>query len=669
MAVQFQSVSDALDALMQQAIALHQQGQPAQALPLYQQALALAPNHTQIHYLTGSAYLLMGQDDPALQHFEDALRADPGNVEALLQRGLLHYTAGRGGPALADFQLMTALAPEDPRGWVNFAAAAIMADQIDLARGAAARAVQLAPNAPDGWNNLGQVHQRSGDFAQAEAAFRRALQLSPQHAGIWLNLADSLRAMGRLSEAEPAYRQSLQLDPSPSNTWTNYGNLLGQLNREAESRAAFERALDIDPAAPEPLVNLAGLLVAAGEEQAAIDRLRPVIESGRASVDHLAIYAFALRAAGRLDEAQSLLLSEATASAGQRTTVQALGQLALARKPLLPQAIAAALNWMQEASSRAAVAERVDMHILLAQMLDKAGEPAQAFAHAAAGKLLKGERSSPAAEQALAAALERAFPAARLCRPPYGLEREDRPVFIVGLPRSGTSLLEQMLAGHPDIYAAGEVDELGHITNELGPVSADQWPARAVALDAGSLKLLAQRYLHVMPPAAQHAQRITDKMPHNFVRLGLIALLFPRARIIHIQRDPRDVALSILLHNFSGHHPYANHIEDIAHHILFYKRCMAHWRAALPTGMLYELHYEDLVEDPQAHAREVLQFIDLPWHDGVLTPAATARTVLTSSRFQVQEPIHRRAVGRGQAYARQLQPLTRLLRAHGALPE
>jgi tetratricopeptide (TPR) repeat protein len=657
----------ALDALMQQAVALHQQGHAAQALALYQQALALVPTHPQIHYLAGSACLLVGQPSQALQHFEAALNADPTHVEALLQRGLLHYTAGRDDLAVTDFQRMVALAPQDKRGWVNLTAAALMAGQIDLARQAAANAVQLAPHDPDGWNNLGQVYQRGGDFVQAEAAFRRALQFSPQHAGIWLNLGDALRAQGRLTEAEPAYRQSLQLDPNLANTWTNYGNLLGQLHRVIESRAAFERALELDPTAPEPLVNLAGLLIEAGEEQVAIDRLRPIVESGRASADHRAVYAFALRAVGRLDEAQSLLVSDEGLSAGKRSTIQALGQLALARKSLLPQAIAAAEKWMHEHAPQATVAERLDIHILLAQMYDKAGEPAQAFAHASAGKLLKGERSDPAAEMVLAAELERAFTASRLRRPPFGLEQERRLVFIVGLPRSGTSLLEQMLAGHPGVYAAGEIDELGHITNELAPADAAQWPARAAALDASSLELLAKRYLHILPPAALQAQRIVDKMPHNFVRLGLIALLFPQARIIHIQRDPRDIALSILFHNFSGHHPYANHIEDIAHHILFHRRCMAHWRAALPDGMLHELHYEDLVAHPETHARDVLHFIGLPWHDGVLTPEATARTVLTSSRFQVQEPIHRRAAGRWQSYAQQLEPLTHLLRTHHAL--
>ncbi|MGC8730963.1 MAG: tetratricopeptide repeat-containing sulfotransferase family protein [Halothiobacillaceae bacterium] len=668
MSVQTPTLPPELDALMHQAVALHQQGQVAQALPLYQQALALAPGVAQIHHLLGLALLSLGQADQAASSFDAALRLDPNHIEALLQRGLLHYTAQRDAAAVADFQRVVALAPNDPRGWVNLSAAALLAENLSLARQAAERAVQLAPNQADGWNNLSQIEQRSGAFARAEAACRRALQFNPQHAGIWLNLGDALRAQGRLAEAEPAYRQSLERDPTLVNAWTNYGNLLGQLHRVAEARAAFERALELDPAAAEPLVNLAGLLIAEGNEHAAIDRLRPLVEAGRATAEQVAIYAFALRAAGRLDEAQQLLLSRPSDIAGQRATVQALGQLALARKALMPQAIDAAERWLREQAPLAPVAERIDMHILLAQLADKAGEPARAFAQATAGKRLKAQRSDPAAEQALAAALEQAFTPERLRRPPYGLPHERRPVFIVGLPRSGTSLLEQMLAAHPQVHAAGEVEELGQISTELAPANELDWPARAAALDAASLEPLARRYLHVLGAEALAASRITDKMPHNFVRLGFIHLLFPQARILHIERDPRDVALSILFHHFAGHHPYANHLEDIAHHILFYRRCMAHWRAALPPGTLYELHYEQLVTDPQPHLRAVLDFLGLPWDDNVLAPERQARTVLTSSRFQVQEPVHRRAVGRWQAYARQLEPLIRLLRAHHALP-
>lgn len=648
--------------LISQALALHQQGQPEQAMPLYQRALARAPGHPQVHYLMGLTMQQIGQADAALSHFDAALRAAPDHAEASLQRGLLHYAAGRFDAALEDFRRQTIIVPQDPRGWINLTAALLQQNRLDEAGVAAARSAQLAPQHPDPWNNLANVHMRCGDFAAAEAAFRRALQFAPENGSLWRSWADALRSAGRLIEAESAYRRALQLDPALVNAWINYGNLLTQFNRRKEARAAFERALELDPNAPEALVNLSGLLVECGEERAAIDRLQPLVDAGHAGAEHLAVLAYALRAADRVDEAEQLLLRDAAHPDGSNASVQALAQLALAREALLPQAIVAAKRWLAERAPSAPPNQRTAVHILLAQMLDKAGDTGQAFAQAAAGKALKGERSDRAADQALAAALEYAFTRTRLRQPPYGLDNETRPVFIVGLPRSGTSLLEQMLAAHPQIYAAGEVEELDSITYELagGPI-AHLWPARAAALDAASLQALAQRYLHMLPPAAQQAQRIIDKLPYNFVRLGFIHLLFPQARIIHIQRDPRDVALSIFLQEFAGSHPYANHIEDIAHHILFHRRCMQHWRVTLPEGALFELHYEDMVDDPELYAHAVLDFLGLSWHPGVLTPEATRRTVLTSSRFQVQEPIHRRAAGRWQRYARELAPLTAIL--------
>ena len=659
----------AIDALVQQALALHNQGQPEQALPLYQQALALAPDHPQIHYLAGVASLALGQVAAAAQHFDAALSSDADHLEALLQRGLLHLQLGEREAARQCMSRMTQIAPADPRGYINLAAISLQLGDHNAAQQAAERAVQLAPKNGDAWNNLGNVRLVRGDFAQAEIAFRQALQAAPESAAYWQNLADTLRSAGRLQEAELAYRQALALDDKMVGCWCNYGNLLGLLNREVEARDAYRRALEIDPAVSEAQVSLAGHQIESGEEQAAIAALRPMIESGRATNDHIAVYAYALRAAGDLDAAQAILLRHIGDQTASKTLIYAFGQLALARKEMVPQAVQEVHRWLREHGPNASMADRSTMNMLLAQLLDKSGRPAEAFAAATESKRLKGQRSSPAAEQALAAALEQAFTPVRLQRAPYGLPDENRPVFIVGMPRSGTSLLEQMLAAHPAVHACGEVGELERIVQEVGGADPLAWPRRAANLDAGGLQSLAARYLHVLGPDAAKAERLIDKMPHNFVNLGFIHLLFPGARIIHIQRDPRDVALSIFLHDFAGHHPYANHIEDIAHHILFHRRCMAHWRAALPPGMLHELHYEDLVADPETHARAVLQFLGLPWHDSVLTPEATARTVLTSSRFQVKEPIHRRAAGRWQLYARQLEPLTRLLREHAALPD
>lgn len=661
------TLKDTPEQIMDQALVLHQQGQPTEALHLYRQALVTFPHDPQLNYLAGVLLLELGDQQTALQYLEAVLQWVPSHVEALFQLGLLLLQLNQRESALQYILKLTVIAPNDPRGFINLAGIHLYQKDFTSAQMAAERAIALQPESAQAWNNFGNARQGLGDFVQAEQAFRHALQHAPKDARIMQNLADVLRMQNQLNAAEAYYRESLAIDPQLVGCWCNYGNLLGQMNREIEARAAYQRALTIEPEFPEAVVSLAGMLIEAGEEDLAIAQLRPIVDSGHATPEHTSVYAYALRVHGDLDTAQELLLQQMEEHPNHRTLIYAFSQLALTRKELLPKAIDLTREWIQSKGPYASVADRRALSILLAQLYDKAGQPRKAFASAAVAKRLKGERSQSHHDLALADALERSFTKVRLSNPPYGLSEEHRPIFIVGMPRSGTSFLEQMLAGHPAVRPCGEVGELQRITEELGGGNESTWPMRAVELDAYSLESLAFRYLHVLGPTVDGAVHITDKMPHNFVNVGFIHLLFPNARIIHIQRDPRDVAVSIYLHDFIGHHPYAHHIEDIARHLLFYRRCMQLWRNRMPEENFHELRYEDLVTSPEVHARALLNFLNLPWDEGVLRPESVRRAVLTSSRFQVQESIHRRAAGRWRAYQRELVPLTNILKS--AFPE
>ncbi|MHB0873922.1 MAG: tetratricopeptide repeat-containing sulfotransferase family protein [Acidithiobacillus ferrooxidans] len=645
-----------------QATAWHQQGRADLALPVYRQALAQSPENGELHYLMGSALYDLGQPAEALSFLDNALRLNPHGKQHHLRRGLVNQSLGRLTEAEADYLAAAADLPADPAPWTNLCAIYNEMGNTDAALHAARSAIERNPQADGAWNNYGHTLYRLGDFAAAEAALRRATIANPASADAWHNLAEAVRAQRRSAESEALYQRALVLNPRLKAAWINLGNHYVQSGRSLEARHAYQQALAIDPDYPEASINLAGLLVDCGEEEEAVALLQALRAQGKTTADHLAILAYALRAQDRLDEAIALLREMGEPST--HAAVEAWAQLALARKELLSEAIGHVQEWLRRQGPVAPLHYRVAMHITLGQLLDRAGRYREAFAAAQTGKALKGERSNPADEQTLATVIERAFTAQRLRRPPFGLPAESRPVFIVGMPRSGTSLLEQMLSSHPAVHGAGEVEEMGRIVDELGGQDQAAWPRRAALLDEHSLAALAQRYLHIATAGAGSALRITDKMPHNFVRLGLIALLFPQARIIHICRDPRDTCLSIFLHHFAGHHPYANDLEDLAHHYLFYHRLMAHWRAVLPLPLL-EVGYEELTAAPESEMRRILDFLGLPWDPGVLQFHANRRTVLTSSRYQVREPIHRRAAGRWQHYARALTPLSAILARAG----
>ncbi|MGC9216727.1 tetratricopeptide repeat-containing sulfotransferase family protein [Acidithiobacillus sp.] len=647
---------------MAQAVAWHQQGRADLALPVYRQALAQHPENGDLHDLLGSALHALGQPAQALSYFDTALRLNPHGKGYRLHRGLANQALGRLAEAEADYLAATADAPADDAPWINLCALYNAVNNMEAALHAGRTAIERNPQSDGAWNNYGHTLYKLGDFVAAEAALRRATAVNPASADAWHNLAEAIRAQGRGAESEPLYQRALALNPRLKAGWINLGNYYAQSGRSIEARHAYRQAIAIDPDYPEASINLAGLLVDCGEEDEAVALLRDLRTQGKATADHLAILAFAMRTQDRLDEAVSLLREIGEPST--HTAVEAWAQLALARKELLPEAIGHVREWLRRYGPTAPHNHRVAMHITLGQLLDRAGRYREAFAAAQTGKTLKGERSDPAAEQTLASVIERAFTAQRLRRSPFGLLEESRPVFIVGMPRSGTSLLEQMLSSHPAVHGAGEVEEMGRIVEELGGGDYALWPRRAALLDEHSLATLARRYLHIVTADAGSALRVTDKMPHNFVRLGLIALLFPRARVIHIRRDPRDTCLSIFLHHFVGHHPYANHLEDLAHHYLFYQRLMAHWRKVLPLPLL-EVSYEDLTAAPEAEVHRILDFLELPWDPAVLQFYANRRAVLTSSRFQVREPIHRRAAGRWQQYARELAPLSAILAKAG----
>ncbi|MGH6874602.1 MAG: sulfotransferase family protein, partial [Aestuariivirgaceae bacterium] len=240
-------------------------------------------------------------------------------------------------------------------------------------------------------------------------------------------------------------------------------------------------------------------------------------------------------------------------------------------------------------------------------------------------------------------------------------------VFIVGMPRSGTSLVEQIIASHPKAFGAGELDDIGFIAATLGmkgvrtDVPVD--PERILSLSRPEIVKAASRYLRRLSRRSPEAVRITDKMPHNFERLGLIALMLPRARVIHCRRDPLDTCLSIFMQDFQEAHGYAANLRSLGLYYGEYAGLMAHWRKVLPTPLL-EVDYERLIENAPAEIRKIIDFVGLKWDDACLNFHRTRRAVATSSHWQVRQPIYATSVMRWQNYRQFLAPLIEALGTH-----
>jgi hypothetical protein len=294
---------------------------------------------------------------------------------------------------------------------------------------------------------------------------------------------------------------------------------------------------------------------------------------------------------------------------------------------------------------------------------DDLGEYDRAFDY-----VLRAKQQSPATHDfartaAQFASIRDTFSAAFFAkRRTYGIE-SDLPLFIVGMPRSGTSLAEQILASHPSVHGGGELEFLAQITQRMGDFAPDgRYPEVSTTLSADTAAAFAFQYVRKIRAFNPLAERITDKMPHNFLSLGLLRLMFTNLRVVHCLRHPFDTCLSCFSHDFAQHHTYNQSLEALADYYRCYRELMEHW-SGLFGEAIHLLDYEAVVDDLPGQSSALLQFAGLPWDDSVLDFANTERRVATPSAWQVRQPLFSTSRNRWKNYAH------RLLPALSAIPE
>lgn len=464
-------------------------------------------------------------------------------------------------------------------------------------------------------------HQREGRDAEAVACYEQLLRLVPDLPNSWFNLARLRRRLGRYDDALAAYRQALErrID-GPEEVHLNRGVIYAEdLHQDGPALAEIEAALAIAPRYAPALLNLANLHEDRGRRDAALRTYERLLALGADAPHHheaLARYA-SLRGAGSTDEE-------------------------------IVQRLRAALD-----DRRADHAARASLAFALAKLLDGCGAWDEAYAAAVRANAhsratLAGPPYDRAAHERHVEALIAAFPGRAAATPGAG----EPPIFICGMFRSGSTLVEQILAAHPEVEAGGEIAFLPELVRtRLAPFPARmaQWtPAQGAAIAAEYHTQLARRH-----PGARH---VTDKRPDNFLLIGLIKTLFPDARIVHTTRDPLDNALSVYFLHLDPSMGYALALDDIGHYYGQYRRLMAHWKSIYGDDIV-DIDYDRLVRDPRPETGRLLDFLGLPWCEDCLHFERVANDVRTASVWQVRQPLYTRSSGRWRHYARQLEPL------------
>jgi tetratricopeptide (TPR) repeat protein len=496
---------------------------------------------------------------------------------------------------------------------------------------------------------------------------------------------------GNLQDAEDCFRQAVREHPHDPDALNLLAMVLAAQKRFGEAVKLLQKAIALRPADPVLLGNFGGLLTEANDPLAAIGPLREAIRLKPDQLDAVVNLGVAYQTSGRLEDARKqfekvlkrqpahpraligLAMLE-QASGDRRAAIEGFRKL---RKyypretvPLVQilytEKVTAGLAELQEAEKRLRETTVRDRPALL-YAIAKAYDDLNRFDDAM-GCLLEAKENAPRFDieahrrdyDTLKAVFTREF----IHRRKDWGDTSDVPVFIVGMPRSGTSLVEQIIASHPKAFGAGELDDIGFIAARMGmkgvrtDVAVD--PRRIEALSQPEVAKAALRYLKRLSRRSPDAVRITDKMPHNFERLGLIALLFPRARVIHCRRDPLDTCLSIFMQDFQQAHGYASDLKSLGLYYAEYERLMVHWRQVLPVPLL-EVDYERLIEDAPAEIRKIIDFAGLKWDDACLNFHRTRRAVATSSHWQVRQPIYATSIKRWHNYRQFLTPLIETL--------
>ncbi len=470
-------------------------------------------------------------------------------------------------------------------------------------------------------NNLGSVLLSGGRLEEAVQSFRRAVDIYPTHPLLLSNLGNALQAQGVNEEAIRWLTKAIVQNPDFADAHYNLGNAFIELNEIDEATCSYQKAIECNPKHRYAHHGLGNALSAQGEIDMAIAAYRKSIELNPG-----------------LTQAHRSL-SKNRKFCDYDDDIRAMDALYL----------------------EGGLSSEQKMHLVFAlgkayEDIGEFGKAIDYFCEATSLKRASLEYSISEAE-ALFEKIKVAFPAASVADQKSSGNSDPTPIFIVGMPRSGTSLVEQILASHPEVFGAGELFVLQDLVGEVSTkYSLGDYPGCFYGMDSGIYQELGSEYIARIRRFSNDARYITDKMPHNFLRIGLIKRALPGARIIHCSRSPMDNCLSLFKNYFAAGHNYSYDMTELGQYYKLYLGLMQYWRDTLP-GSFYELNYESLVTDQEDQVRQLLSYCNLLWHDACLDFHKTNRKIGTASNAQVRRRIYTDSVGLWERYGNQLGPL------------
>ncbi len=593
------------------------------ALEACLKVLEFVPNHPLAHLMAGLAQQAAGRPGDAIRHLRFAVAHDPEAMDARDALAMCLLARGRHAEALPHLRQVLAADPDNTTTRYNLGRCLLDMRNYAEAERVYEDHIERNPGDAEAFNHLGLARLAKGSPTEAESCFRTAIQLNPHDPLFHANLAQTLGHLGRSDESGDSYERAIELEPSNAGFRTQHGWYLLWMGKTVRAEDRFREALQRAPESEGASAGLAAALELRKEFRVGLQVLRPFISA--------------------VHPHPKVAISYATLSRREYKPEQAL--------PVIRRAIRPGVSRREEAALRFSEGD----------LLDAMGEVDAAFDAYQRANEAQATRYNAEAHEAFVDSVISVFTPDLFASMPKP-EVDTKPsVIVCGMPRSGTSLVEQMLDTHPEIHGAGELDDLPTIAFGLRHYveGVGAYPELVERLDGSLINRLASARMQSLHRTSDKAN-IIDKLPHNFMHLGLAAIITPGVRVIHTVRDPVDTCLSCYFQHFGGpSFAFSNRLDALSSFYRQYHRLMMHWEAVLPIPV-HTVRYEELVADPERVAKGMVSHLGLDWNESVLDFHTNDRIVATASYDQVRRPIYSSSVGRSERYRHRLGALVTL---------
>jgi tetratricopeptide (TPR) repeat protein len=620
---------EAASILVVKGYELHQAGKLRQAESFYQQSLQQNPNSPDTNNVFGLLCIQTGRFDAATKLIKRALDSQPGNPQSHYNLAIAYKELNHIDAAEKHFRKSIFLAPGNFEALNSLGVVLREQGKPGESLECLKAAIKLKPYYAQAHLNAGMAYQDLNETKQAGLCFGQASNLDPDMIEAHVGLAECAIDQKRFQEALSHSRQALKVNPESSQAHNTHGIALNKQGKTKRAIESFERAVKFSSTNSGALMNLGIALEQSGRLQEAVEFYQKAI---KAKPDSSRAYYLLAHLKNHDSSDEEIRAAEALLKAPKTSTVQ-----------------------------------RTDLAFALACAFEGKQQYAASFKHLQEGHRLKKKSVSfdLETESRYFHSLAETFSAEFFAQHTDKETPDQRTVFILGMPRSGTSLTEQILASHTSVFGAGELSLIAGIGHKIAKNTGRPFPQACDDLDQPGIHTYRQDYLQELKKRSPATEVISDTNPMNFLYTGLIATLLPNALVINCVRDPMDNCLSIYKHLLADPHAYSHDLEDLGGYFMLYKNLMKHWHQVLP-GKIYDLPYEKMVADSENEIRKLLNFCALPFDENCLNFHKTSRVVRTPSASQVRQPLYSDTINLWKHYEQQLKPLQAILNPNKA---